>query len=371
MKLSNVFLLIIFGFMLSCGDNEMPSDTAINEVFLEGDGGVTGMVIPNSNTIVIWNSNHLTFLDGNGLFQKTVLPQDHRCGSVAAQNDQIFVSGRNNFSNAIGISSYGMNGDLLWEKLISHENEELEAPHVKLVNDHVVLAYIAYSEDNSAVIKKALQVRIFSMDGVSVDSSEIVFEVEADFFTIHIVIEDQQSFLLQGSKKVITGPDEKGIVVYRFKDEEVDWAKEYGSPGFATVTKVIEGANGNFLMVGSKQTAAWAFSLDLNGALQWEFEHGDGINKYWFMDAMYQGNSIIFCGFTNATPEQYNAGLLYGTDLTGNGGNEKIFSGEAHFRQIAIAGRGYNELVLAGDRLLPDDNRRDSWLLFTDQSAIR
>jgi hypothetical protein len=95
-------------------------------------------------------------------------------------------------------------------------------------------------------------------------------------------------------------------------------------------------------------------------------DQGNGTNKYWFTDAIFVGNSIHFCGFSNATPNQTETGLIFSTDLSGSNGIERLYNGTESYIHNAVGSRAQDELIFVGIRTLNNTSRTDSWLLFTN-----
>ena len=369
MKYLNRFLIFFFylGLSAGCELNESPADTTSTELFLEGEGGSNGILFPNDNTIVVYNTGKGAILDRTGKFQHQVGVRNHTFDHLIAAENQLFATGKAAGGNKLGVSAYNLNGDFLWEKFVTRGPNMVEAPTLKMLGNELIVAFTSTTNEDPNTLQKTVYVEVFSKNGDALGSSEVSFKPKADFFTNHIVIESKSNFLVQGQRK-IADPIlvEQGILIYRFKDGKVNWETEKGSLGFSTVTSVIKSPTGDFLFVGSKQTSAWAFLLNDSGKTLWNLNQGNGTNKYWFMDAIYLGNSIHFCGFSNATPNQTETGLIYTTDLDGKGGIEKFYSGGDSYRHNAVGSRAQDELIFVGTRTVNTTFRTDSWLLFTN-----
>ncbi len=372
MKYLKRFLIVCccLGLWAGCDEDEAPADAASKEIFLEGEGGSNGILFPTENTILVYNMGQGAMLDREGEFQYQVGAGNHVFEHLIAEENQIFATGKTEDDNRLGVSAYSLSGELLWEKFTTRGPEMVEAPTLRVEGNELVLTFTSTTNEDPDALQKTIYFEVFSKNGQALESFEVTFEPTADFFTNHILMESKSDFLVQGSRKV-SDPnlEEQGIPIYRFKDGKVNWATEKGGIGFSTVTGVIKSPTGSFLFVGSKQTSAWAFLLNESGNTLWDLDHGDGTNKYWFMDAIYFDNSILFCGFSNATPNQMETGLIFSTDLEGGGGVEQMYSGTDSYRHNAVGRRGQNDLILAGTRRVNNSFSTDSWLLFTDGKA--
>jgi hypothetical protein len=376
MKLLNIVLTLLFfiGLLMSCNITETPSDIDIseNEVFIEGDGGARGMEVLNNNGFVLFNTNSFSILNENGEVLRQIPATNHIFANLTVDGSHLFLTGRSSSENIIGLSAYNINGDLLWDKFITYTDGDVEIPFVRVIDDQLILAFISKNKEGENQNHRTINIEVLSKNGSTVETSKIIFDAEHDFFTYNLLIESKENFLVQGSRVISDSQSNGGdIQVYRFINGELVWYKAIGPQGFSVINKVIKSLTGGYLFVGSKQIAAWAFELDANGNTLWDLDHGDGTNSFRFFDALYTDNSIHFCGLTNATPGQLNAGMLFTTGLTGSGGVEKIFGGDNLYRLFAIASRQPDELVFAGDRTFLQGNRFDSWIMFTDGSGER
>ncbi|WP_373523861.1 hypothetical protein [Aquiflexum sp.] len=371
-KICLLFFLTIGVF--SCDNIEAPisPEDSSNEVFIEGDGGTKGMEVLSNDGFVIFNTNRFSILDQDGGLVKQIPATNHIFANLTVDGSHLFLTGRSSSENIIGLSAFDINGDLLWDKFITFTDGDVEIPFVRVIDDQLILAFISKNKEGESQNHRTINIEVFSKNGSTVETSKIIFEAEHDFFTYNLLVESKENFLVQGSRVISDSQSDEGdIQVYRFINGELVWYKSVGPQGFSVVNKVIKSPLGSYLFVGSKQIAAWAFELDADGNILWDLDHGDGTNKFWFFDALYKDNSIHFCGFTNATPEQLDAGLLFTTGLRGSGGVEKIYGGDNLYRHFAIASREPDELVFAGDRSFPQGNRFDSWIMFTDGSGER
>ncbi|MCH6201913.1 hypothetical protein MMU07_20205 [Aquiflexum sp. LQ15W] len=363
------FLIFFFclGLWTGCDSDESPSDVPPKEIFIEDEGGSNGILFPNDNTIVIYNMARGAVLDRNGKFQKGFWILSHVFDHMIVEGNQIFATGKTEGDNRLGVSAYNLNGDFLWEKFVTRGPEMVEAPTLKVLGNELILAFTSTTNEDPNALQKKVYFEVFSKNGDALGSSDFRFKPKADFFASHLVIESKSNFLVQGQRKIADPAlDEQGILIYRFKDGKVNWETEKGGLGFSTVTSVIKSPTGDFLFVGSKQTTAWAFLLNDSGNTLWNLDHGDGINRNWFMDAIYLGNSIHFCGFSNATPNQTETALIFSTDLAGGGGIEKIYNGIESYRHNAVGSRAQDEVIFVGTRTVNNTFRTDSWLLFTN-----
>lgn len=360
--------------VLSCDNIDAPLGPvdSSNEFFIEGDGGAKGIEVLSNNGFVIFNTNRFSILDQDGGVVRQIPATNHIFANITVDANQIFLTGMSSSQDEIGLSAYNLNGDLLWDKFITYTDGDVEIPFVKVIDDQLILAYISKNKEGEAQNQRTINIEVFSENGSRIETSKIIFDAEHDFFTYNLLIESKMDFLVQGSRVISDSQSSEGdIQIYRFINGELVWYKAAGPQGYAVVRKVIKSPSGGYLLVGSKQIAAWAFEMDAEGNTLWDLDHSDGTNKFWFFDALYTENSIHFCGLTNATPGQLDAGLLFTTELTGSGGIEKIYGGEHLYRLFAIASRQPDELVFAGDRSFLQDNRFDSWILFTDGSGER
>lgn len=355
------------GLWTACDPAESPTDTTSKEIFLEGEGGSNGILFPNDNTIIVYNMGKGAILDRSGKAQHQVRARNHSFDHLIAEGNQLFATGKTGGINRIGVSAYNLNGDLLWEKFVTRGPEMVEAPTLTVLGNELILAFSSTTNETPIGLQKTIYFEAFSKNGDALGSSEFSFRPKADFFTSHLVIESKSNFLVQGQRKIADPTlSEQGILIYRMKEGKVNWETEKGGLGFSTVTSVIKSPTGDFLFVGSKQTSAWAFLLNDSGNTKWNLDQGNGTNKYWFMDVIYHGNSIHFCGFSNATPNQTETGLIYTTDLAGGGGIEKFYSGADSYRHNAVGSRTQEELIFVGTRTINTTFRSDSWLLFTN-----
>lgn len=373
-NLTKFWLSFLFlSLTISCDNIEPPleGDISSNEVVIEGDGGISGIEVLSNNGFVIFNTNSFSILDQAGEVKRQIPATNHVFANIAVDEDQIFLTGRSNNQNTLGLSAYDLSGDKLWEKFITHDEGEVESPNVEVIEGELILAFISSPIDNLGIVQKTINIDVFTKNGTILGNSQIEFEADVDFFTHNLLIENKDDFLVQGSRTISDSEViEPSIQVYRFIGRELAWYKVAGPQGFATVRTVVKSPAGGYLFVGSKQIAAWAFEFDANGNMLWDIDHGDGTNKYWFYDALYMDNSIHFCGYTNASPNQLEMGLLYTTGLNGSNGFEKIFgSGENLYRHNAMVSRSSDELVFGGNKSFLQGNRIDSWILFTDTSG--
>lgn len=376
MKLQNKILPLLFsiGMLISCNITEAPTDIDIseNEIFIEGDGGTRGMEVLNSNGFVLFNTNRFSVLDENGEVVRQVPARNHVLENLTVDVDHFYFVGRSNIPNNIALTAYNLNGDLVWEKFIPHIEMDVEAPNVKVIENQLILAYISKNKEGESQNQRTVNIEVFSKNGSTVETSRIIFEAEIDFSTYNLLIESNKDFLVQGSRIIPNSQiGEPHIQVYRFQNGELVWYKALGLQDNSSIWSVIESPSGGFLFVGYIQKIAWAFELDGNGNTLWDLNHGDGTNSFKFFNALYTENSIHFCGLTNSTSGQLDAGLLFTTGLTGSGGIEKIYGGENLYRLFALASRQPDELVLAGDRSFLQRIRYDSWIMFTDGSGER
>lgn len=373
--LNKIWLLFFLTIgVFSCDNIEAPisPEDSSNEVFIEGDGGTKGMEVLSNDGFVVFNTNRFSILDQDGGLLKQIPATNHIFANLTADGSHLFSTGRSSSENIIGLSAYDINGDLLWDKFITFTDGDVEIPFVRVIDDQLILAFISKNKEGENQNHRTINIEVFSKDGSTVETSKIIFDAEHDFFTYNLLIESKENFLVQGSRVISDSQSDEGdIQVYRFINGELVWYKAAGPQGFSVVNKVIKSPTGGYLFVGSKQIAAWAFELDVDGNTLWDLDHGDGTNKFWFFDALYTDNSIHFCGLTNATPGQLDAGMLFTTGLAGSGGVEKIFGGDNLYRLFAIASRQPDELVFAGDRSFLQGNRFDSWIMFTDGSGER
>ena len=369
MKYLYRFLIFFFclGLWTGCDPDESPSDTAPKEIFIEDEGGSNGILFPNDNTLVVYNMARGAVLDRNGKFQQRFSIRSHVFDYMITEGNQIFATGKTEGDNRLGVSAYNLNGDFLWEKFVTRGPEMVEAPTLKVLGNELILAFSSTTNEDPNALEKTIYFEAFSKNGDVLGSSEFSFKPKADFFTYHIVIESESNFLVQGQRK-IADPilDEQGILIYRFKDGRVNWETEKGGLGFSTVTSVIKSPTGDFLFVGSKQISSWAFLLNDMGNTLWNLDQGNGTNKYWFTDAIFLGNSIHFCGFSNATPNQTETGLIFSTDVSGSNVIERIYNGTESYIHNAVGIRAQDELIFVGIRTLNNTSRTDSWLLFTN-----
>ena len=373
-NLSRVCILLFFlGIVVSCDNIEMPidSENPAKEIFIEEDGGTRGMEVLSNNGFVIFNTNSFSILDENGEVLKRVPATSHIFANMTVDGNQIFLTGRSSSQDLIGLSAYSLNGDLLWDKVFTQTEGEVEIPNVRVFDEKLILAYISKNISGTDQNQRTINIEVFSKNGSTIETSKIIFEAETDFFTYNLLIESPKDFLVQGSRVISDSQgSDPDIQVYRFQNGEFVWYKAVGPQGYSVINKVIKSPSGGYLLIGSKQVTGWALELDANGNTLWDLDHGDGTNRFWFLDALYLDSSIHFCGYTNATPQQLEAGLLYSTGLTGGSGFAKIFDGEEQqYRFNAIASRNTDELVFAGNRSFMQGSRIDSWILFTDGSG--
>lgn len=359
------FLMVV---SWSCTEDEKLPDPVFDpiEMVIADDEGSTGLEILKNNNLVIYNFNSFSVLTPKADFLSYTVPERHGINSMAVVEDFIFIAGKskNGDKGKVGLSSYSANGNQLWQMEFDvPEGEEVEAISLKWLNSRLFLLYASGSEQRTAPFHKSLPLIEVSRTGEVLNRTLGQLASDKDYFTNNLFIENNNKFLVQGVRKTSQGDANDGVLVFLIENEQLKWQKEFVFSGLITINKLKENGTGGYWFIGSRQSIAWAFEMDGQGAKIAEINHQANFSeKNWFYDLETTSKGILLCGYTNSGGESLNRGLMVLVTPNRTISWENFNTPNKHNRIYAIRRRSNDDLIFAGWLQDSRTNLFESWV---------